>query len=78
MAQGPDAGLDAPGAEIARLRATSDQVGACVFTNDLQGRYTFANAMVCHSLVDICMKARERRHLCMNLQTAAMFGISQA
>ncbi|QZA78687.1 diguanylate cyclase [Deefgea tanakiae] len=35
------------GAEINHLRFTLDHVGAYVFTKDLEGRYTFANEMVC-------------------------------
>jgi diguanylate cyclase (GGDEF)-like protein/PAS domain S-box-containing protein len=33
--------------ENLRLRLTLDQVGAYVFTKDLEGRYTYANDMVC-------------------------------
>lgn len=34
-------------AEVERLRSTLDQVGAYVFTKDREGRYTYANRMVC-------------------------------
>ncbi|MBI2305825.1 MAG: PAS domain S-box protein [Rhodocyclales bacterium] len=33
--------------EIARLRSALDDVGAYVFTKDREGRYTYANRMVC-------------------------------
>jgi len=36
------------GEEINHLRFTLDHIGAYVFTKDVEGRYTFANEMVCN------------------------------
>ncbi|MCG2585685.1 sensor domain-containing diguanylate cyclase [Massilia sp. TS11] len=46
----PRAPSPAPLAEVASLRSVLDSVGAYIFTKDLQGRYTFVNALVCELL----------------------------
>ena len=42
-----NASVDLLTAKIQQLQTTLDQVGAYIYTKDIQGRYTFANKLVC-------------------------------